>query len=143
MPHPGVSAALAAIRGYQRFISPHKGFSCAYRCHTGCASCSALGFRAIRRYGVWRGIGVLRRRFARCAFVHRRYSAPPMPASRLLQAGFCDLSCDGLDLDCCDFASCDLPRGCSDRRASQKRDKHAEYLHIPPAGSRRGAAKAS
>ena len=46
--------ALAAITLYQRFVSPRKGFSCAYRFHTGGPSCSVLGFRAVRRYGVHR-----------------------------------------------------------------------------------------
>ncbi len=31
---------LWAIEVYQRHLSPRKGFSCAYRCHTGHASCS-------------------------------------------------------------------------------------------------------
>ena len=136
MLHPGVSAALAAIRGYQRFLSPYKGFSCAYRCHTGCASCSALGYRAIRRHGVWRGIGILRQRFARCSAVYRRYSVPALSASRLRQAGFCDVSCDGLDLDCCDVATCDLPRGCGDQRDGRRKKRNEpEYMHIPPVGT--------
>ena len=48
--------ALCAITFYQRCLSPAKGFSCAYRFHTGCQSCSVLGYRAIRRFGVWRGL---------------------------------------------------------------------------------------
>jgi len=39
---------LAAITGYQTYLSPYKGFCCAYRVHTGRKSCSALGFRAVR-----------------------------------------------------------------------------------------------
>jgi putative component of membrane protein insertase Oxa1/YidC/SpoIIIJ protein YidD len=39
--------ALAAIRGYQRFLSPLKGFSCALRVFTGDESCSAYGDRVI------------------------------------------------------------------------------------------------
>jgi putative component of membrane protein insertase Oxa1/YidC/SpoIIIJ protein YidD len=45
-------AFLLAIGLYQKYLSPHKGFCCAYRTHTGRAGCSALGFRAVRRYGV-------------------------------------------------------------------------------------------
>ena len=37
------SAALAAIRFYQRWISPYKGFRCAYGAHSGRCSCSTLG----------------------------------------------------------------------------------------------------
>jgi putative component of membrane protein insertase Oxa1/YidC/SpoIIIJ protein YidD len=39
--------ALAAIRCYQRRISPHKGFSCALRVATGGAGCSAYGYAVI------------------------------------------------------------------------------------------------
>jgi putative component of membrane protein insertase Oxa1/YidC/SpoIIIJ protein YidD len=137
MPELGVTLALAAIRGYQRFLSPYKGFGCAYRCHTGCASCSALGFRAIRRYGVWCGVGVLRRRFERCALAHRRYSG--LARSRLKQAGHCDLSCDlpcdGPDLHCRDFAICDAPCDCGswgDDKNRKKKKGEPEYMHIPP-----------
>ncbi|RYY64057.1 MAG: membrane protein insertion efficiency factor YidD [Comamonadaceae bacterium] len=116
---------LAAIRVYQRFVSPYKGFSCAYRCHTGCASCSALGFRAIRRYGVWRGGGILGRRLERCTVAHRRYA--PMARARLKQAGHCDLSCDLHDLGCADIAAC------NDCGWGKKKDeKKAAAMHIPP-----------
>ena len=49
------SVALPGIRLAQRWISPRKRFPCAYRVHTGNASCSWLGYRAIRRFGVWQG----------------------------------------------------------------------------------------
>ncbi|MDQ1813775.1 membrane protein insertion efficiency factor YidD [Massilia sp. CCM 9210] len=57
--------ALSAIGFYQRHLSPYKGFRCAYCAYTGNASCSALGARAIRRYGVWDGLGVGRNEGAR------------------------------------------------------------------------------
>lgn len=71
--------ALAAIAGYQRWISPYKGFRCAYRAHTGRCSCSQLGARAIRRFGTFDGIGVLRERLYRCGVAFRRFGkfAPP------------------------------------------------------------------
>lgn len=104
--------ALLAIRFYQRFISPHKGYCCAYRAHTGYASCSALGFRAIRRFGVLRGISILRSRFHLCGVAHRRFSSPKLPLRQAQfhgQAGFCDAGCDapcdGDSLDCCDGSS--------------------------------------
>ncbi len=105
--------ALAAIVFYRRFLSPWKGFFCAYRVHTGHACCSALGFRAVRRYGVRHGLDVLRGRFERCGDAHRKYRV----ANRFREAGHCDIpdvSCDHGDWDClssvCDAASCfDLP----------------------------------
>lgn len=57
---------LAAIRLYQRWLSPHKGFVCAYRVYTGRDSCSAYGYRVINRYGALVGLALLRRRLADC-----------------------------------------------------------------------------
>lgn len=117
--------ALAAIRGYQRWISPYKGFHCAYRVHTGCAGCSALGHRVIRRFGVWDGLPLLRERMARCGAVHDAYrrrqadlatnaaagSAYRRPPAA--QRGDCDLGC-APDLPCDGHhgcAACDGPSG--------------------------------
>ncbi|RYY70807.1 MAG: membrane protein insertion efficiency factor YidD [Comamonadaceae bacterium] len=121
---------LAAIRAYQRFVSPYKGFSCAYRCHTGCASCSALGYRAIRRFGVLRGAGILRQRLERCTVAHQRYT--PMARARLQQAGYCDLSCDLPcdihDIGCADIAACN---DCGSW-GKKKRENTSDHMHIPP-----------
>ena len=112
--------AVAAIRGYQRFLSPRKGFRCAFGVHTGRGSCSGVGLRAFRRAGVWRGFALLRRQFDRCtmaaadlreAGVYRRLRPPAA------QRGDCDLGCDGCPDNLCgdlvagacdvlDFADC-------------------------------------
>jgi putative component of membrane protein insertase Oxa1/YidC/SpoIIIJ protein YidD len=122
--------ALAGIHGYQRWISPYKGFQCAYRLHTGCASCSALGHRVIRRFGVWNGLPLLRERMARCGAVHEAHRrqqadlvAPGAVAAAeaamahrrppAAQRGDCDLGC-GPDLPCDGHpgcAGCDGPAG--------------------------------
>lgn len=87
--------ALAAIRFYQRYLSPHKGFSCALRVATGGASCSAYGHAVIARFGLRRGLALLQRRFELCAHVHARTHAAPPPHPRMTyQRGFCDLPCD-------------------------------------------------
>lgn len=150
--------ALFAIRAYQRHLSPYKGFSCAYRVHTGRASCSELGWRAIRRHGCWAGLQLLRQRTAFCGVVHRRHAALQAPSDAIAwqaQRGLCDLSCD---LPC--DAPCDLPSGrgmggavcdalsccdCGnwDRKSSKRkwRDKD-RYVHIPPNSMRRDAEQA-
>ncbi len=104
---------LAAIRFYQSFISPYKGFRCAYHADTGCASCSVLGYRAVRRYGVVQGLSVLRGRFDKCARASQRYRR--RPAHLQAQAGFCELliipdvigtlACSGLPDACACFGS--------------------------------------
>ena len=137
-------AVLAAIRGYQRYISPHKGFCCAYRKHTGRASCSALGYRVVQRYGILSGLVLIRRRMFLCGVAHHRYSQlAPMYA----QGGFCDFSCDvpcdagcipsdgchfpstetlSSYVSCCDCGSCDWPRN------KKRNSEREQYVYIPP-----------
>lgn len=91
--------ALAAITFYQRALSPRRGFSCAFRVHAGSASCSALGFRAVRRYGVRRGFNVLRGRLKRRGDAWRQHRA----SSRFRESGHCDVPdvpCHHGDWDC-------------------------------------------
>jgi uncharacterized protein len=117
--------ALAAIRMYQRFLSPIKGFSCAYRLYTGGESCSAYGYRVIGRYGIRAGVSLLRRRLHACSHVQRQHAAVQRSRSAGMamqansQAGFCDVSCDGCDLGTagCDGANlasntCDILGNC-------------------------------
>lgn len=108
-------------------MSPHKGFCCAYRHHTGRAGCSELGYRAIRRFGLINGLRLLRRRLAKCGLAHRRYGGrPERRISR--QAGFCDAGCD---LDCGDCVPSDIPCDCGDW-GSRKDEEKDEKIHIPP-----------
>ena len=156
--HPLRLAALGAIRLYQRFISPHKGFGCAYRLHTGGASCSTLAYRAIRRHGLFTGLALLDQRLDRCGEAHRRHG---QEAARRLgpQAGLCDLSCDApCDLDggghglprgmsncasaacdCTNCASCDCGdwrRRGDTSRPRKKRDRE-KWVRIPPSSPHR------
>jgi len=85
--------AIAAICVYKRYLSPYKGFVCAYRIHTGGSSCSTLGLRAIRRYGVLRGIGLLRERTYLCGVAQRRFGAARTLRPRVHQRGDCDPGC--------------------------------------------------
>jgi putative component of membrane protein insertase Oxa1/YidC/SpoIIIJ protein YidD len=116
------SVLLAAIRGYKRHLSPHKGHACAYRVHTGGCSCSTLGLRAISRFGAWHGLGVLRLRLVECrvaadALRQRRF------VPRRAQAGFldCDVPCDAscVDGSCIDLSTCGLGDACSWEGASE------------------------
>ena len=138
------STALWAIRIYQRHVSPHKGFCCAYRAYTGGASCSALGARAIRRFGVHDGIGVLRARLHRCGVAQRRLQEGSLQRRPLARhRGDCDLSCDlPTDIDC-NLPSlrglgrvCDLFSGCGDvgscdwsSKDTKRRNDRA--IHLP------------
>ena len=135
---------LAAIRAYQRYLSPYKGFSCAYREHTGHASCSTFGFRAVRKYGVFRGLIMLRERTYLCGVAQRRYMLVRRRAFAS-QRGECDIGCDLPDVSncdlpggksisrmfdffsCCDFGSCDWPT-----RKRKGYNEAEQYVYIPP-----------
>jgi putative component of membrane protein insertase Oxa1/YidC/SpoIIIJ protein YidD len=145
--------ALAAIRGYQRWISPHKGYCCALRAVTGGDSCSAYGYQVIERFGLRRGLGLLDRRLALCGHVHGR-NAPAAPVRnpwRHKEQGHCDVPCDspGCDAHGCgsvggdmlDLASCGCDiwdcghssrqrsRRCRDR-CGPGRTRHRDSAHL-------------
>lgn len=81
-------ALIAAIRAYQRHLSPRKGYGCAYRLVHGGSGCSGVGLRLVRRYGVWQGVWLLRQRLRRCQQAQRQRTA------RLhFQSGHCDTGC--------------------------------------------------
>jgi putative component of membrane protein insertase Oxa1/YidC/SpoIIIJ protein YidD len=128
---------LAAIRFYKRRLSPHKGFACAYRVHTGHCSCSTLGYRAISRYGVVHGLGVLRLRLDRCHEAFERFGRRPVGRG---QRGFvdcdvpCDASCVHLPdcdtgpcevLNCLDCGDCGWPRSRQERERDRQRRRRA------------------
>jgi putative component of membrane protein insertase Oxa1/YidC/SpoIIIJ protein YidD len=58
--------ALAAIKGYQRHLSPYKGYACAYRVAHGGTGCSGFAKTAIADLGLFRAIPAIRLRFAAC-----------------------------------------------------------------------------
>ena len=140
------SIALPAIEFYKRRISPHKGFCCAYRAHLGRFSCSTLGYRAIRRYGVLKGMAVLRQRTRLCAITQRRFrestatgqrgSAPcdlPCDMSCVPDCNLPNIDCKGVSryFNCCDGCACDGPER---KKKPQDKDKGAAY--VPPARGR-------
>jgi putative component of membrane protein insertase Oxa1/YidC/SpoIIIJ protein YidD len=113
--------ALAFIFFYQRFVSPYKGFSCAYRIHTGGPNCSAYGYRVMQRYGFRIGMGLINRRLKKCGQVYREHLQPSLQERtgrglRYKQAGFCDAGCDVGVCDVGDAGSCacDVLGACGD-----------------------------
>jgi putative component of membrane protein insertase Oxa1/YidC/SpoIIIJ protein YidD len=111
--------ALAAIKLYQRYVSPFKGFSCAYRVQTGRASCSTHGYRVVERYGTLLGLKLIKRRLNKCGQKYREHinankPGANAPTHRRRQAGFCDAGCDIGHCDVGDLGSCacDALSGC-------------------------------
>ena len=60
------SAAVLAIDGYRRFVSPFKGFTCAHNRLYGAGSCSDFGRDAILQHGVGQGLAMIRARMQAC-----------------------------------------------------------------------------
>lgn len=63
--------AIVSISGYQKHISPKKGFACAHRVLYGGESCSQYCKSAIAKYGLFEALKALRRRFASCKQANR------------------------------------------------------------------------
>lgn len=99
--------ALLAIRGYKRYISPYKGFSCAHRIHNNGESCSTFAFNAIEKHGLFTGLIMTKSRLRECGEVHRAH----LPKQKFIphsQAGFVDgCDCDCGDANCGDASCCD------------------------------------
>lgn len=60
------NTATSSILGYQRFISPHKGFACAYRVLHRERSCSEYAKQAIAQKGFFAALPLIRQRFQAC-----------------------------------------------------------------------------
>ncbi|MEJ6389274.1 membrane protein insertion efficiency factor YidD [Gymnodinialimonas ulvae] len=58
--------ALGAIWGYQRYISPRKGWRCAHSVLHGGTGCSGFAKFAIRDHGLWSALPLVRARFRAC-----------------------------------------------------------------------------
>ena len=70
--HPSLltRAAVLGINGYQRYLSPYKGFSCAYRVHHREVSCSHYVKRVALEEGLLGARAKVRERFQACRDAH-------------------------------------------------------------------------
>lgn len=58
--------AIFMISFYQKYLSPYKGYRCAYACLYGKASCATFGKQSIQKYGIIKGVKQLHRRLLAC-----------------------------------------------------------------------------
>jgi putative component of membrane protein insertase Oxa1/YidC/SpoIIIJ protein YidD len=65
----------SAIGAYQRYLSPYKGFCCAYRAHTGKRSCSSYGRAIVQKLGLFAFLTALPRQFERCKLAYQKLLA--------------------------------------------------------------------
>jgi len=101
-------ATLVAIEGYQRFISPHKGFRCAHGVLYGGPSCSQFGKQVIRKYGLVGGLILLRQQFRDCH-----------DAAVRIRSGACQISGVRAD-DADDCVESDQDRGKRESKQAQE-----------------------
>jgi putative component of membrane protein insertase Oxa1/YidC/SpoIIIJ protein YidD len=92
-------AAAGAIGAYQSYISPYKGFCCAYWVHTGRMSCSEYRKRVILKAGLLSFFRLMPRQFARCR--------EAFAAVKLYKQREAEKKEDGKShLDMCDLCEC-------------------------------------
>lgn len=58
--------SIQLINFYQKFISPYKGFCCAYRVDTGGASCSQYTKMVIKQHGLYKAFPLIKAQFKAC-----------------------------------------------------------------------------
>jgi putative membrane protein insertion efficiency factor len=76
--NPAIKAAVVAVRGYQRLVSPLLPRSCRFA-----PTCSEYAAQAITQHGVLRGVALALGRLARCQPFHPGgYDPPPVPRRR-------------------------------------------------------------
>jgi len=68
------NAAVLCIEGYQRYISPHKGYCCAHRALHNRMSCSESVKSIIIKYGIYRSLPLIVRRFKACNAAYKTLS---------------------------------------------------------------------
>jgi len=56
---------------YQKHLSPHKGFSCAYACYHRSLSCSAMVKNIIAEHGLITGWPMIKQQFADCHLAYQ------------------------------------------------------------------------
>ncbi|WP_459992518.1 membrane protein insertion efficiency factor YidD [Methylosoma difficile] len=102
-------AAAASISAYQKYLSPHKGFCCAYRHKTGRHSCSEFAKRIALRHGVIIMLRALPRQLARCKTAYQNLSLNAATVQKKQRRHNKDKS-SALDCLNCDICNClELP----------------------------------
>ena len=113
------ATAVAAIGAYRRYLSPHKGFCCAYRKVTGRRSCSAYALAIVQRLGAVALVQALPRQFARCRAAYARWlqrfeGGPQGRATNRGERRRWWEHCDCSPCDCAGDLPCDcVPCDCS------------------------------
>lgn len=117
---------LLSIKLYQRYISPFKGFRCAYGVMYGGNSCSKEIYKILETQGLIRGIPLARSQLGKCSVAYKILSSEKAeedskkdkkkkPEKKDDNVSWCDLPC--YTLDCVPIGRCrdgkgDSPSDC-------------------------------
>lgn len=100
--------AVFFINLYQKYVSPYKGFRCAYASIYGGDSCSQAVKKILLDEGVVKGFYSSQSRFRNCRNANEeRRKRRREDACDCLSEGFCQAT------EGCDLPSCDIPCDCS------------------------------
>jgi len=109
-----------AISVYKKYVSPFKGFRCAYRVLHGGNSCSTEIYELINKHGVLKGIPLAKVQLKRCTAAYKILSSKKEdesdesgenrnPEKKDDKFSWCDLPC--LGVECASIAKCGGGKG--------------------------------
>jgi len=117
--------ALVAITIYKKYISPFKGFRCAYGVLYDGNSCSTEIYKIISEHGIFKGFPLAKNQLNQCSTAYRKLSSgkedntdesvkKKKPKKKEESNSWCDFPCQcGGGKGGGDGADCDLPFDCS------------------------------
>jgi putative component of membrane protein insertase Oxa1/YidC/SpoIIIJ protein YidD len=107
-------AGVAMISAYQRYLSPKKGFRCAYGALHGAGTCSSIGKRIMRERGFFAFLNLMPEQFAACKLAAQNLNQETEEErKRRRRKRFSDIDCSTCDVpDCGDISDCDDSLDC-------------------------------
>jgi putative component of membrane protein insertase Oxa1/YidC/SpoIIIJ protein YidD len=105
--------ALLGIKFYQKYISPKKGYRCAYSVVYGGTGCSGAVKEIILENGLWTGYPMIQKRFASCKEANeerkKRNNRNIIPDLSDCIGDGCDTTHHSKNCDLPEMPDCDLP----------------------------------
>ena len=99
--------AILSINFYQKYISPYKGYCCAYGVYHDDLSCSEYSKQTIKELGVLQSISKIKQRFKECKnaseYIENEYK--DMKKDEEFKVGRCE-NCARCGTDACSTAAC-------------------------------------
>ncbi len=101
--------AIFSIELYQKYLSPHKGYCCAYSVYHNDLSCSAYAKQTIKKLGFFHSISKIKARFNECKkaseYIANEYKDMQKDDKKEIKPGKCE-ECGRCGTDTCSTAAC-------------------------------------